>query len=153
MAHPQTLHFNRKLYRYAKGPIPEGAVERSETGGVSSGVHPFRLAAARQSTFPKGTAFGGGDKVSDAAQRRPLGGAGERSETEGVGWASRTTCISRYPVILNLHTVQLLVAKLLPFIGKYCILITFSASITCQNVRIFEKKHLSLQTRKRGFYR
>ena len=47
-------------------------------------VHPFRLAAARQSTFPKGTALGGGDKVSGSAIRRPLGGAGERSETEGV---------------------------------------------------------------------
>lgn len=37
-------------------------------------------------TFPKGTAFGGGDKVSGVAIRRPLGGAGcERSElTEGV---------------------------------------------------------------------
>ena len=34
----------------------------------------------------KGTAFGGGGKVSGIAQRRPLGGAGcERSEqTEGV---------------------------------------------------------------------
>ena len=38
--------------------------------------YPFRLAAARQSTFPKGTAFGGGDKVSGIAIRRPLGGAG-----------------------------------------------------------------------------
>ena len=47
-------------------------------------AYPFRLAALRQATFPKGTAFGGGDKVSGAAQRRPLGGAGERSETEGV---------------------------------------------------------------------
>ena len=37
-------------------------------------------------TFPKGTAFSGGDKVSGIAIRRPLGGAGcERSEqTEGV---------------------------------------------------------------------
>ena len=25
LARPQTLHFSRKLYRYAKGPIPEGA--------------------------------------------------------------------------------------------------------------------------------
>ena len=49
--------------------------------------HPFRLAAARQSTFPKGTAFGGGGKVSGIAQRRPLGGAGERSEPEGVASA------------------------------------------------------------------
>ena len=46
--------------------------------------YPFRLAASRQATFPKGTAFGGGDKVSGIAQRRPLGGAAERSEAEGV---------------------------------------------------------------------
>ena len=25
LAHPQTLHFSRKLYRHAKGPILEGA--------------------------------------------------------------------------------------------------------------------------------
>ena len=35
---PQALHFSRKLFRTAKGPIPEGAVERSETGGVSCGA-------------------------------------------------------------------------------------------------------------------
>ena len=37
-------------------------------------------------TFPKGTAFSGGDKISGIAIRRPLGGAGiEQSEmTEGV---------------------------------------------------------------------
>ena len=51
---------------------------------IGCGFYPFRLAAARQSTFPKGTALGGGDKVSGSAIRRPLGGAGERSETEGV---------------------------------------------------------------------
>ena len=44
--------------------------------GVDARENPFRLAAARQSTFPKGTAFGGGGKVSGIAQRRPLGGAG-----------------------------------------------------------------------------
>ena len=46
--------------------------------------NPFRLLTAFAATFPKGTAFGGGGKVSGATQRRPLGGAGERSETEGV---------------------------------------------------------------------
>ena len=35
-------------------------------------------------TFPKGTAFRCGGKLSGIAKRRPLGGAGERSETEGV---------------------------------------------------------------------
>ena len=34
LARPQTLHFSRELCRHAKGPILEGAVERSETGGV-----------------------------------------------------------------------------------------------------------------------
>ena len=34
-------------------------------------------------TFPKGTAFGGGGKVSGIAQRRPLGGAGALAP-EGV---------------------------------------------------------------------
>ena len=40
LARPQALRFSRKLYRYAKGPISEGAgIERSEmTGGVPSGV-------------------------------------------------------------------------------------------------------------------
>ena len=36
LARPQTLHLSRKLCRYAKGPISEGAVERSETGGVQA---------------------------------------------------------------------------------------------------------------------
>ena len=36
LARPQALRFSRKLFRTAKGPIPEGAVERSETGGVCS---------------------------------------------------------------------------------------------------------------------
>ena len=40
LARPEALRFSRKVYRYAKGPIPEGAVERSETGGVSPGVLP-----------------------------------------------------------------------------------------------------------------
>ena len=84
LARSETLCFSRKLCRYAKGPILEGAVAEGDWG--SSGKHPFRLAASRQATFPKGTAFGGGGKVSGTAQRRPLGGAGcERSEqTEGV---------------------------------------------------------------------
>ena len=34
LARPQALRFRLELYRYAKGPILEGAVERSETGGV-----------------------------------------------------------------------------------------------------------------------
>ena len=48
--------------------------------------YPFCLLPLVAATFPKGTAFGGGGKVSGIAPRRPLGGAGiERSEmTEGV---------------------------------------------------------------------
>lgn len=46
--------------------------------------------------------------------------------------------------------MQLLLAKLLSFSGKYCILVLFNASAACQNIRIFEKKHLPIQTRKRG---
>ena len=49
-----------------------------------SGADPFRLLTTFAATFPKGTAFGSGGKVLDTAQRRPLGGAVERSETEGV---------------------------------------------------------------------
>ena len=45
--------------------------------------HPFRLLTTFAATFPKGTAFGSGGKVLGTAQRRPLGGAVERSETEG----------------------------------------------------------------------
>ena len=48
------------------------------------GGYPFRLLPLVAATFPKGTAFGGNGKVSGIAQRRPLGGAGERSEPEGV---------------------------------------------------------------------
>ena len=32
LACPQTLHFSRKLYRYAKGPISEGAVAAGDWG-------------------------------------------------------------------------------------------------------------------------
>ena len=45
----------------------------------------------------QGNGFSGGGKVFGTAQRRPLGGAGERSETEGVGWASYPVCIPGSP--------------------------------------------------------
>ena len=51
---------------------------------AKGGEDPFRLLPLVAATFPKGTAFGGGSKVSGSAIRRPLGGAGERNETEGV---------------------------------------------------------------------
>ena len=36
LARPQALHFSRKLCRHAKGPIPEGAVERMRDWGSSA---------------------------------------------------------------------------------------------------------------------
>ena len=53
---------------------------RALCGGTPSVI------AYGDATFPKGTAFCGGGKVSCTSKRRPLGGAGcERSEqTEGV---------------------------------------------------------------------
>ena len=41
------------------------------TGGVCYRGYPFRLAAARQATFPKGTAFRGGGKLSGIANGYP----------------------------------------------------------------------------------
>ena len=49
------------------------------------GITPSVIAYG-DATFPKGTAFGSGGKVFGIAQRRPLGGAGERSEPEGVAF-------------------------------------------------------------------
>ena len=71
LARWETLHFSRELCR--------------------PGSHPFRLAASRQATFPKGTAFGGGGKVSGIAIRRPLGGAGALAP-EGVQAFARSVC-------------------------------------------------------------
>ena len=71
LARPQTLHFSRKLSRYAKGPIPEGAVAVGDWG--SSGKHPFRLAASRQATFPKGTALAAAIKFPVVPKGVPLG--------------------------------------------------------------------------------
>ena len=53
LARPQTLRFSLKLCRYAKGPILEGAVERSETGGVSPSVRPSvkKVAQKRPQAF------------------------------------------------------------------------------------------------------
>ena len=45
LARPQTLHFSRKLCRYAKGPILEGAVAEGDWGS-SARFHPVQ-------TFPK----------------------------------------------------------------------------------------------------
>ena len=48
-------------------------------------------------TFPKGTAFGGGDKVSGIAQRRPLGGAGAGAP-EGVSAKTPPVCCADSPL-------------------------------------------------------
>ena len=50
LAHPQTLHFSRKLYRHAKGPISEGAgTAIAVTGGVSSRLRADSQKAPRTS--------------------------------------------------------------------------------------------------------
>ena len=54
LARPQALRFSRKLYRHAKGPIPEGASAEGDWG--SSASYPFRLLTTFAATFPKGTA-------------------------------------------------------------------------------------------------
>ena len=56
LAKPEALRLNRRLCRYAKGPISEGAVAEGDWGSLLPGIPPFRLAASRQATFPKGTA-------------------------------------------------------------------------------------------------
>ena len=71
LAKPHTLHFNRKLYRYAKGPILEGAVERSETGGVQERTP--SVIACGDATFPKGTALAVAGNFAAAPKGAPLG--------------------------------------------------------------------------------
>ena len=46
-------------------------------------AYPFRQ-SLRLCHLPQGDGFSGGGKLCGNAERRPLGGAGERSETEGV---------------------------------------------------------------------
>ena len=55
LARPETLRFSQKLYRYAKGPIPEGAVERMRDWGSLAGVRPLRHRCAMP-PLPKGEA-------------------------------------------------------------------------------------------------
>ncbi len=67
-------------------------------------------------TFPKGTAFCGGGKVSCTSKRRPLGGAGcERSEqTEGVPAAripDRYSTINSVPAVMRAQPIRLLAVK------------------------------------------
>ena len=53
---------------------------------------PLPSAPVGRSHLPQGDGFSGGGKVSGVAIRRPLGGAGERSEPEGVAPARRNRC-------------------------------------------------------------
>ena len=59
---------------------------RKEGKSALSGGEPLPSAPVGRSHLPQGDGFRGGDKVSGTAKRRPLGGAGERSETEGVSY-------------------------------------------------------------------
>ncbi len=79
------------------GELAANAVSRLR--GLLAGEPPSVIAYG-DATFPKGTAFGGGDKVSSIAQRRPLGGAGcERSEqTEGVSTETPPVCCADSPL-------------------------------------------------------
>ena len=45
LARPGTLHFSGELSRYAKGPIPEGAVAVDDWGSWLPGITPFGAAA------------------------------------------------------------------------------------------------------------
>ena len=51
----------------------------------------------RRASSPERGAFGGGGKVSGSAIRRPLGGAGERSEPEGVRSQASVLALSVKP--------------------------------------------------------
>ena len=75
------------------------------------GKDPFRLLPLVAATFPKGTAFGGGGKVSGSAIRRPLGGAVERSETEGV---LGLTAYALSVIAARCHTPPFVAARHLP---------------------------------------
>ena len=57
----------------------------SQTGkGVDTRENPFRLAAARQSTFPKGTAYGNAGKFPVLRKASPWGSWLCEAKTEGV---------------------------------------------------------------------
>ena len=69
---PQTAREKKPVWKTdTKGGFPHGFYPRRRGGGITPSV-----IACGDATFPKGTAFGGGSKVSGIAQRRPLGGAG-----------------------------------------------------------------------------
>ena len=55
--------------------LPLGELSPQVTERAHAGKNPFRLAAARQATFPKGTAFCSGGKLSGSAKRHPSWGS------------------------------------------------------------------------------
>ncbi len=78
------------IWNFAPGSFPQTAGEKNPVwktdtncgfphcfypAGAVGEITPSVIACG-DATFPKGTAFGGGDKASGIAQRRPLGGAG-----------------------------------------------------------------------------
>ena len=69
---PQTAGEKNPVWKMdINGGFPHCFLSRRRGGGITPSV-----IACGDATFPKGTAFGGGDKVSGIVQRRPLGGAG-----------------------------------------------------------------------------
>ena len=77
----RALAWHARGHRFDPGNLHQK--EKHRTGMCGAFLCPFRLAAARQSTFPKGTAFRGSGKLCGIAIRRPLGGAGALAP-EGV---------------------------------------------------------------------
>ena len=65
-------------------PLGEVASPQAMTKRAHAGKNPFRLAAARQATFPKGTAFCSGGKLSGIAKRHPSWGSW-RVQRDGRG--------------------------------------------------------------------
>ena len=72
--------FQKRLRAFLK-PIFTGGVVKAN--GICSACF-LRKRRRCGESLSRGTALGDGGKVSGTAQRRPLGGAGERSEPEGV---------------------------------------------------------------------
>ena len=66
-----------------QGPHPRGGCRRRRLGEFAPVAYPFRQ-SLRLCHLPQGDGFSSGGKLCGSAERRPLGGAGERSETEGV---------------------------------------------------------------------
>ena len=80
-----------------RGFAPTSSAERSKrifTGrGRKKGKHgekPLPSAHCVRSHLPQGDGFSGGGKLCGSAERRPLGGAAERSEAEGVFCAQKS---------------------------------------------------------------